>query len=85
MEFISKHQEQVIKNVLSAVLNDERPNIDADDRKAIMEFIDLIEKEREWERWTIHCNTDCELYRHGMCPFKWNEHSKCPKYRDMIE
>jgi len=83
MEFINDHQEHVIINVLTCIVNGETPVVDSEDKQTIREFIDLINKEREWERWSVHCNTDCLLYRNGMCPYKWNEHYKCPEYKDM--
>ena len=47
----------------------------------LTEIAENISKQRDWERWNEHCNTDCIRYREGTCPFPSTEHDKCPRYK----
>ena len=48
----------------------------------LAEIVENISRQKEWERWHEHCNTDCLRYRQGTCPFPSNEHYRCPMYSE---
>ncbi len=58
--------------------------INANPSPELTSIVDAINKEREWERWNEHCNVDCERFRAGTCPYRYNEHHLCSRYFHLV-